>query len=178
MTLTDKEKELILAKVANQLIISEGYVEKVYEDSLGKETIGIGFLVSSILPAEWLILGAPVNEKGDAPLRTFNYKEFTTTSEASLFLLDIKLKIVLEQILVKYPWTKEESVNTVCVLLDMTYNMGLGWFGNFKKTIAYIREGDYDAASVEMLDSLWARQVGGRAIALSNQLKKSARETG
>lgn len=177
MVITEQDKITIRTKVANQLIESEGYVDEVYKDSLGKETIGIGFLVSSVLPGEWLVLGAPPNDKGDAPLMNFNCRDFTTTKEHSLKLLDIKLKIMLEHMLTKYPWTKEQSINTLCVLLDMTYNMGLGWFSKFKKTVAYVRAGDYDAASVEMLDSLWARQVGGRAIALSNQLKKSARES-
>lgn len=53
------------------------------------------------------------------------------------------------------------------VLINMLFNLGWGRFSRFKKMIKAVREGDYLRASVEMLDSRWADQVGGRAKELS-----------
>ena len=42
----------------------------------------------------------------------------------------------------------------------------------FKKMLKALEIKDYDKASAEMLDSLWAKQTPNRAIKLSNQMKK------
>ena len=49
----------------------------------------------------------------------------------------------------------------------MAYNMGVGGLLGFRKTLGFIEAGDYASASVEMLNSRWATQVGGRANKLS-----------
>ena len=43
---------------------------------------------------------------------------------------------------------------------------------NFVKTLHYIENGKYKAASVEMLDSLWAKQTPNRAKELSERMAK------
>ncbi len=57
------------------------------------------------------------------------------------------------------------------VIVDMAFNMGLGSLSKFKNTLGHIEAGRYEEASVEMLDSKWARQVGNRAQCLSNMMK-------
>jgi len=52
----------------------------------------------------------------------------------------------------------------------MVFNMGIVRFSGFKKTIALVAKSDYTGASVEMMDSLWARQVGIRAVRLSETM--------
>ena len=52
-------------------------------------------------------------------------------------------------------------------LINMIFNLGNTGFRGFKKTIAFIDGRDYEAAALEMLDSLWARQVGIRSEFLS-----------
>jgi hypothetical protein len=52
------------------------------------------------------------------------------------------------------------------VIIEMTYQMGNKVKG-FKKTKALIEAKDYKGASVEMLDSKWAREFRTRAKALS-----------
>jgi len=49
------------------------------------------------------------------------------------------------------------------VVVEMTFNMGVATFSQFKRTIAYIEAGEYKSAADAMLESLWARQVKGRA---------------
>ena len=56
------------------------------------------------------------------------------------------------------------------VLLDMCFNLGIGGLLKFKDTLKAIETGDYAHASMYMLDSLWAKQVKGRAIRLSQMM--------
>ena len=49
------------------------------------------------------------------------------------------------------------------VIVDMIFNMGLPRFQSFVRTIAAIREKQYEAAAQQMADSKWFRQVGRRA---------------
>ena len=49
------------------------------------------------------------------------------------------------------------------VLYDMLFNLGLSRLRRFKKMLKALRSGDYVKAAAEILDSEYARQVGGRA---------------
>jgi len=53
------------------------------------------------------------------------------------------------------------------VLINMCFNLGITTLKTFKRTLEAIRTKQYEAASGFMLDSLWARQVGHRAVRLS-----------
>lgn len=64
------------------------------------------------------------------------------------------------------------------VLLNMAFNMGIG-NGNkgllsFKKTLSHMASGEFDKAADGMLASKWARQVGQRAVELSEIMRKGA----
>ena len=63
------------------------------------------------------------------------------------------------------------SNNRRDVIVEMIFNMGLTRFKEFKKTIGYINQANYSAAADEMLDSRWAKQVGQRALTLSNKFR-------
>ena len=57
--------------------------------------------------------------------------------------------------------------------MNMNYQLGVSAFSKFKKTIKYISDKDYQGASTEMLDSLWARvQTPRRAKELSDRMAK------
>ena len=58
-----------------------------------------------------------------------------------------------------------------CVLVEMVFNMGPSRVAGFKNMLAAIREGEYEEAAIEMLDSKWARQVGRRARRLAEQME-------
>lgn len=49
-------------------------------------------------------------------------------------------------------------------LIDMVINMGFPKFCKFKKMIAALKQGDYQKARLEMLDSNYATQVRRRAL--------------
>lgn len=49
------------------------------------------------------------------------------------------------------------------IATDMVFNMGLTKFKTFMNLIKYIKEGSYDNALAEMVNSLWFKQVGRRS---------------
>jgi GH24 family phage-related lysozyme (muramidase) len=48
-------------------------------------------------------------------------------------------------------------------IVDMLYNLGLGGFSAFTYTLAAIRAGEWEKAAAHAQQSLWHKQVGGRA---------------
>ena len=121
----------------------EGYSKKVYKDTLGYPTIGIGFLVSSLELDE----------------------------DVCDIILERRLKKneeVLQRKMTNYINLPTEVQN---IIQNMYYQMGNRLF-NFVKTLHYIESGKWRAASVEMLDSLWAKQTPNRAKELSERMAK------
>ena len=55
--------------------------------------------------------------------------------------------------------------------MDMAFNMGVPRLCKFKNMWSAIHEQKFDIASLEMMDSRWARQVGRRARILSDAMK-------
>ena len=121
----------------------EGYSKKVYKDTLGYDTIGIGFLVSSLELDE----------------------------DVCDIILERRLKkneAVLQRKMTYYSKLPIEVQN---IIQNMYYQLGNRLF-NFVKTLHYIESGKWRAASVEMLDSLWAKQTPNRAKELSERMAK------
>ena len=121
----------------------EGYSKKVYKDTLGYDTIGLGFLVSSLELDE----------------------------DVCDIILERRLKkneAVLQRKMTYYSKLPIEVQN---IIQNMYYQMGNRLF-NFVKTLHYIESGKWRAASVEMLDSLWAKQTPNRAKELSERMAK------
>jgi len=57
------------------------------------------------------------------------------------------------------------------VLLDMAFNLGLFRLSSFVRMIGCVKDGDYNGAYNEMLDSRWAVQVGNRSTMLADMMK-------
>ena len=71
----------------------------------------------------------------------------------------------------RFHWFEDLDEVREAVVVDMLFNLGLPRFRKFKKFIGWMALGEYELASVEMLDSKWAKQVGKRAIELSHMMK-------
>jgi lysozyme len=110
-----------------------------YVDTKGKVTIGVGHNLTD--------RGIP---KG--------------ISEA-LFSLDIAEAV--SSLGARYPWTYTLSDVRQRVLTEMLYNMGLPQFSQFRRMLRAAQDGDVETAAAEMLDSQWAKDVGGRATRLA-----------
>ena len=124
----------------------EGYSKKVYSDTLGYDTIGIGFLVASLELDE----------------------------DVCDIILERRLRkneMVLQRKLTFYNKSPQKVKN---ILQNMYYQLGNKLF-NFVKTLHYIENSKYHAASIEMLDSLWAKQTPNRAKELSEAMRNCER---
>jgi len=59
----------------------------------------------------------------------------------------------------------------VGIVTEMIYQMGYNGVSKFTNTLKLIKDGRYQDASIEMLDSNWAKQTDERAIDLSQIMK-------
>lgn len=69
------------------------------------------------------------------------------------------------------PWVSSLDDARYGVLLNMAFNLGVHGLCGFSRMLAAVRSGRYVVATAEMLDSVWARQVKGRANELAQQMR-------
>ena len=70
-----------------------------------------------------------------------------------------------------FPWAEGMGVVRWSVLVNMCFNMGLERLQDFHMALAAMQAGNYPEAATQMLNSLWASQVGGRATRLAQQME-------
>lgn len=121
-------------KAAKYITFNEGYRRYVYTDSVGVDTIGIGFNL----------------EEG-------------FTEEECLMILRMRMRGFINELSARIPAYLHVGCVRKIVLLDMAYNLGIGRLLGFKRMIAALDREDFKLAAIEMLDSHYARQVKGRA---------------
>lgn len=92
-------------------------------------------------------------------------------SEADM-LLEHDLEKVIAQLSYRLPWWANVSEKRQHVLINMAFNLGIDGLLKFKNTLALIQAGKYQEASVAMLDSRWANQVGNRAKRLAEEMRQ------
>jgi lysozyme len=63
------------------------------------------------------------------------------------------------------------TLDRQAVLLNMAFNLGFAKLTGFVNTLQAVREGRYADAAKGMKQSLWARQVGGRATLLADMME-------
>ena len=124
----------------------EGFRSTVYECTEGYETIGYGFAI----------------------------KDLKLDEDIAEMILVRKIADLVARIKETFPWTKDAPEAIQDVVVDMCYQLGINGFSKFKKTIYLLETEQYDEASIEMLDSLWAKQTPNRAKELSEQLRALA----
>tara|TARA_B100000900_G_C20460190_1_gene666929 strand:+ start:233 stop:646 length:414 start_codon:yes stop_codon:yes gene_type:complete len=122
----------------------EGYVGVVYKDSLNVDTIGYGFAI----------------------------KDLELDRDICDIILERKLKDLHDRVKNKFKWYGYMPQEIKDVVMEMCYQLGVGGFSKFKKTISFLENKQFKDASEEMLDSLWARQTPNRAKELSKRVKE------
>jgi len=125
----------------------EGFRERVYLCSAGKQTIGYG----------WNIDDQPI-----------------TRLSAQMILAD-QIDANVEELNRALPWWLNLPFNAKLGLANMVFNLGLPRLLKFKKMLAALKAHDFDKAALEALDSRWATQVGSRALRIAD-LYKSCNE--
>ena len=121
----------------------EGFVEHVYDDSLGIPTIGYGFAI----------------------------KDLTLDEDIAEEILIRKLEKLKRNATARFKWLEDMPVEVQEVILNMCYQLGVTGTSKFRKAISALQEGDWEEAANEMLDSLWARQTPNRAKELSDTIR-------
>ena len=86
-------------------------------------------------------------------------------------LLENDVDEVVSQLESEFPLWESYSDVRKEVLVNVLFNLGLGTFRRFKKMNDAIDRGDWNEASVEMLDSRAARQTGQRYPRLAEALR-------
>ena len=71
------------------------------------------------------------------------------------------------------PWWRSLDPVRQRVLMNMAFNMQ-GRLLGFRNFLAAAQRADWSVAAAEMLDSLWARQVGDRAKRLASMMRSGA----
>ena len=132
-----------LTDIVKNIKKHEGFEPKVYKCTEGYDTIGYGFAI----------------------------KDLVLDKDIADLILMKKLHKMLQRITIAFPWFKDVDNTAKGVIVNMCYQLGLSGFSKFKKTIYLLETEQYEEASVEMLDSLWAKQTPNRAKELSETLR-------
>jgi len=149
----NKETDIDIDQLREQLIIDEGQVNEIYKDHLGYPTFGIGHLVLKSDPEFGMDVGTPVSEE-----RTIECFERDVESVIG----DCK---ILHEAWDGYPQEVKQ------VIANMMFNMGRTRLSKFKNHNAALQSGDWKKAAVEGRDSRWHKQVTNRAERLMSRLE-------
>lgn len=131
-------------KLIKELKRDEGVRNTVYKDSVGIETIGVG--------------------------RNLVDRGLSGDEIDHLLLNDIKIAEKDARYLIDNYDDLSDARQRV--LINMSFNLGQGRLSKFMRFIEAVEKEDFNTASIEMLDSKWARQVGVRADRLSKMMKE------
>ena len=100
-----------------------------------------------------------------------NLEDVGISEEEAEMLLQNDINRATKQILAEFPWTRELDEVRFSALINFTFNVGIGTVGKFVNAMALLKAGSYDMAADEFLQSRWAKQVGQRAIEVTEQIR-------
>ena len=134
----------------------EGRETKVYRDSLGIPTIGVGF---NLLRPDAREICEGCGADYDALLAG---TAILTAAQLDWIYRECAIE-ALEWLVLLFPAFFSYEQKRQIALLDMGFNLGKTRFLGFRLMISAILAGDWEAASREALHSEWASEVHGRA---------------
>ena len=154
-------------EIYDLIALHESIEPKVYPDSKGNRTIGIGFNLEE-----------PSNRK-KAEALGFNVQDMLSGKK---ILSQKEIKILYNESVKqasddanKYlPKAGRQPPVVQKVLIDMSFNMGLTKLNGFTEMRKALLKGDYNKAADEMIDSKWYRQVGDRSKRLVDMMRSAA----
>lgn len=135
--------------IKERIVKHEGKINKIYKDSLGLKTFGVGHLV----------LDSDDLEEGI---------EYSDEVVMEYFEKDFKVAVADA-----HKYIDEDTIpeDVFGVIIEMCFQLGYPRLCGFKKFKAALEEGNLEEAHVQMLDSRWAKQTPQRA----NQLAEIVR---
>ena len=124
----------------------EGVETHAYVDTVGKVTLGVG---------------RNIDKNGGLGL---------SDDEIDYLLANdvVRVEAELSQTFIWYDDLDDARKDA---MMDMAFNMGLPRLRKFKRALAAMAARLYEIAAVEFLDSRWAKQVGHRAITISEMIR-------
>lgn len=132
-------------KLKAELSLDEGRKNRIYTDTVGKVSGGIG--------------------------RNLTDKGFRDNEIDLMYQNDVaETEAWLDRNL---PWWRQLDAVRQRVVMNMAFNMQ-GKLLTFVNTLAAMKRGDYAAAADGMLASKWAGQVGARATRLASMMRSGA----
>ena len=126
-----------------QIVRHEGSRNKMYLDSEGVETIGVGH----------------------------NLRDRPISDRAIMVILEDDIEAAVLDLVLQFPWFKSLDEVRRGVLINMSFNLGITRLKRFERMIAAIKTENWQLAADEMINSKWARQVGSRAHELADQMR-------
>jgi lysozyme len=141
----------MIDNIFDQLKRDEGEVLKVYLDSKGIESAGVGHnLIAHNI--NWPV-GTPI------------------TQEMSDSWLKEDVQQAIDNLDTYLNWATEAKYGVrYWVLVNMAFNMGIHGLLQFHRMLTYFQDEYWANAASQMLTSLWETQVGPRAMRLAKQL--------
>ena len=123
----------------------EGVETHAYECSEGKVTVGVG---------------RNIDQAGGMGL----------SDDEIDYLLQNDVERVIKELAAEYPWFSDLDDVRRHAMVDISFNLGATRLRLFKRALAAMETGNYKEAATEFLDSRWAKQVGSRALELTDMI--------
>lgn len=127
-----------------QLIRDEGLRLKPYKDTVGKITIGIGR----------------------------NLTDVGISQAEAEHLLSNDIDVCERECKARFSWWDDLNDARQGALLNLCFNMGITRLMKFPNTLELLKRGLYEKASVQLLESRYAQQVGDRALRVAEQIRR------
>jgi lysozyme len=131
-----------MTRLEKLLIKHEGYQNKAYEDTVGTVSIGVGR----------------------------NLDDVGLSDEEIMYLLNNDIIRCDKELINCFPWYSQLSRVRQEVMLMLCFNLGLTRLRKFVKALSCMESGEFSLAADHFLDSKWAKQVGNRAVELTEML--------
>lgn len=139
-------------RLINDIKNAEGCNLRAYKDTLGYWTVGYGHKLEN---------------------QDHNYSDYSITSDEAQDLLESDLGGAETSSTYLSEWN---YLNTDCrknAVIELVFNMGLSTWKHFAQTRLDIQNQNWQKAHDDLLNSLWAKQVGpSRSNRLANYLLK------
>lgn len=132
------------AKLSAQLSVDEGRKSRMYLDTVGKWTAGVGRNLSD---------------------RAFSEDEID-------LMLKNDITIVENALDTNLPWWRSMNDARQNALANMCFQLGINRLLGFSQTLALLKASKWDMAANEALNSAWAKQTPARAKRVTDMIRK------
>ena len=132
-----------LTNLIDVLVRHEGLRNKPYEDTSGHLTIGVGRNLDSL----------------------------GLSDDEIYYLLKNDIRRCETELDNSFRWYKDLDQVRQEAMINLCFNLGITRLRKFKLALRAMEVKDYEDASEEFLDSLWATQVGQRAVEVAEMIK-------